>query len=252
MTVGRQQSIGFRCAQAFMLICCGIGWLFAVGAHGLSAKEPVDYPPLDTKAIQAAEELCGLPLLVTEQFTSGADRWEPTDPKAWTVIEQNGNKVYCLLKKRSDFNPPVRSPYNRSLLKDVVVENFVLDLYVQSTHPDYGHRDLCLFFGYRDDSHLYYVHLGKKTDPHANQIFIVNDAPRTKISEKTTPGTNWTDDWHHVRLVRDVKTGDIKVYFDDMQTPAMTAVDRTFTSGRIGVGSFDDIGNFDEIRLYAK
>ena len=52
---------------------------------------------------------------------------------------------------------------------------------------------MCVFFGYQDDSHLYYVHLGKKTDDHANQVFIVNEAPRTKISTKTTDGIPWLD-----------------------------------------------------------
>ncbi|MEZ6059131.1 MAG: hypothetical protein R3C19_02100 [Planctomycetaceae bacterium] len=180
----------------------------------------------------------------------GAKQFQPTDDTAWTVIEQDGNHVYSLTKKNSDFEPPVRSPFNRSLVKDVKVGSFVMDVKLQSTIPDYGHRDLCLFFGYQDDSHLYYVHLGKETDDHANQIFIVNDAPRVKISTKTTAGTPWNDDWHHARIDRDVESGSIKVYFDDMETPVMTAKDRTFGTGRFGVGSFDDTGNFDEIAVY--
>ena len=96
------------------------------------------------------------------------------------------------------------------------------------------------------------MHLGKKTDDHANQIFIVNDEPRKKISTKTTPGIPWNDDWHHARIVRDSATGSIKVYFDDMRTPVMTATDKTFGKGRVGVGSFDDTGNFDEITVFEK
>jgi hypothetical protein len=137
-------------------------------------------------------------------------------------------------------------------LKGITVGSFVLDVKLQSTIPDYNHRDLCLFFGYQDDSHLHYVHFGKKADPHANQIFIVNEKPRLKISTKTSDGTNWDDEWHHARVIRDVKSGKIDVYFDDMKTPVMTAVDKTFTWGRVGVGSFDDTGNFDQIRLYGK
>ena len=40
-----------------------------------------------------------------------------------------------------------------------------------------------------------------------------------------------------------VKDGLIQVFFDDMDHPAMTAHDRTFAHGRIGVGSFDDTGH---------
>lgn len=190
------------------------------------------------------------PLVHSSNFDDGkAEQWEPTDVSAWKVIEQGGNRVFSLTKKRSDFEPPVRSPYNRALLKDVNLGSFVLDVDVQSTVPDYGHRDLCVFFGYQDDSHLYYVHLGKKTDDHANQIFIVNGAPRAKISTKTTPGTDWNDEWHHVRVVRDIASGKIDVYFDDMNEPVMSAVDKSFASGRVGIGSFDDTGNFDNFQL---
>ncbi len=198
-----------------------------------------------------ATTLNGLPLVYADDFESGkADNWEPTDVNAWRISKQGDNFVYNQFEKRSKFKPPVRSPYNRSLVKEVVVGSFVLDVKLQSTHPDYGHRDLCLFFGYRDDAHLYYVHLGKKMDDHANNIFIVNDAPRTKISTKTTKGTDWDDAWHHARVVREVKTGKIEVYFDDMKKPVMTARDKTFTWGRVGIGSFDDTGNFDNILVY--
>ncbi len=219
----------------------GLAVLFSAGMT--AAEPPKKAPP---------EEVQGLPLLLYEAFESGADRWEPTDAKVWKVTEHNGNHTFELFEKRSNFNPKYRSPFNRSLLKDVNVGSFVLDVDLQSTIPDYGHRDLCLFFGYQDDAHLYYVHFGKKTDDHANQIFIVNDAPRKRISTKTTPGTDWDDEWHHARIVRDVESGKIDIYFDDMETPVMSAVDKTFTSGRIGIGSFDDTGRFDNIRLYGR
>ena len=136
-----------------------------------------------------------------------------------------------------------------SLVKDVEVTDFEMTVRVLSTHEDYGHRDVCLFFGYQDPSHFYYVHLGKETDDHANQVFIVNDAPRVKISTKTTAGTNWDNEWHTVRVSRNAETGVIAVYFDDMKTPIMTATDKTFRWGRVGVGSFDDTGDWDDFRL---
>jgi hypothetical protein len=108
---------------------------------------------------------------------------------------------------------------------------------------------MVMVFGYQDPAHFYYVHFGKKTDDHANQIFIVNDAPRVKISTKTTSGTAWDDAWHEVKITRDVKDGAIAVYFDDVQEPVMTATDTTFAWGKIGIGAFDDLGNFDDIVL---
>lgn len=205
-----------------------------------------------TAPLITADEKAPGSLLFQADFEDGKmDRFEPTDASAWTVAEQDGNHFLSLTKKRSRFEPPVRSPYNRALVRDLEVGSFVMDVELQSTIPDYNHRDLCLFFGYQDDAHLYYVHLGKRTDDHANQIFIVNDQPRTKISTKTTEGIPWNDEWHHARVVRDMETGRIEVFFDDMKTPVMTASDKTFARGRVGVGSFDDTGNFDQIRVFA-
>jgi hypothetical protein len=120
---------------------------------------------------------------------------------------------------------------------------------IHSTHADYGHRDACLVFGYQDPSHFYYVHLGKQADDHANQIFIVNDAPRTKISLTSTTGTNWQERWHDVKVVRDTKEGTIQVFFDDMEKPVMSAKDKNFLWGRIGVGTFDDTADIDDLEI---
>jgi hypothetical protein len=189
------------------------------------------------------------PLLVKEDFEKGAERWDPKDPTGWKIEKVENQNVFHQFKKQSSYKPPFRSPFHMALLKDIKVGSFQLDAKVKSTIPDYGHRDVCLFFGYQNPAQLYYVHFGKKTDDHANQIFIVNKADRTKISTKTTPGTNWDDEWHKVRIVRDVDSGKIDVFYDDMKTPVMTATDKTFTWGQVGIGSFDDTAMWDDIEL---
>ena len=120
---------------------------------------------------------------------------------------------------------------------------------MRSTQEVYGHQDLCLFFGYQDPSHFYYVHLGREADAHANSIFLVNGEPRVSIAQKRTDGTAWTKDWHHVRIKRDTSKGTNEVYFDDMKKPVMTTTDKHFLHGRVGIGSFDDTGDFDNFRL---
>jgi len=193
----------------------------------------------------------GMKLVYAHDFQDQqTGRYQPTDPTAWQLQSHENNHFLALTKKNSNFSPPFRSPLNRTLIKDLDVSSFVMDIRFQSTIADYPHRSLCLFFGYQDDAHLYYVHFGKKTDDHANQVFIVNSAARKKISAKTTAGTPWTDNWHRARIIRKVESGEITVFFDDLKTPVMTAVDKTFVRGRVGFGSFDDIGNFDDVRIY--
>lgn len=192
-----------------------------------------------------------MPLVLAEDFDEDARVWQPTDATAWRRVNAAGRSFYSLTKKRSDYTPEVRSPLNYSLLPKVDVGDFVLDVDMRSTHPRYGHQDLCLFFGFRDASHFYYVHFGREADAHANSIFLVNGKPRVSIATERTDGTDWSEGWHHVRIRRQSLNGTIEVYFDDMQTPIMKAVDKTFTHGAIGVGSFDDTGDFDSIRLWS-
>lgn len=194
---------------------------------------------------------------VREDFEQGRERWSTTQDGTtrgkWSVIdvERDGKRGHALrVSDRGDFKPPHRSPFCMALLNDLVVGDFELTCRVQNTNNRAtGHRDLCLFWGYQDPAHFYYVHLGAKPDPHSCQIFIVDGADRRKITLKPSKGTPWTDDWHNVRVVRRVTDGTIEVYFDDMETPAMTAQDKTLPWGQIGLGTFDDHGNFDDMVL---
>jgi hypothetical protein len=198
------------------------------------------------------------PLLLKEDFESGYARWKPSDPagtkSAWEIIEAGPPGNHALRATgESKYKPKHRSPPNFALLKELEVTDFELTARVQETNVNAGpHRDLCFFWGYQDPEHFYYVHLGAKADPHACQIFIVNDAARTMITKDQAKGTPWTEGWHDVKVVRTVDDGMMKVYFDDMEKPYMTAQDKTFTWGRVGIGTFDDHGNFDDVVLRGK
>ena len=193
--------------------------------------------------------LNGLPLVFFEDFESGAEHWTQTDAKAWQIVEENGNHVYSQFQK-SNYQPPVRSPLNMALVKDLKVEDFVLQARMKQTGKEYGHRDMCIFFGYQDPAHFYYVHIATKADAHANSIFIVNGEPRVSIATERTDGTDWGTGYHDVRIVRDCATGAIEVYYDDMEKPIMRAKDDTFKTGRFGFGSFDDTGKIDDVIVW--
>ena len=197
-------------------------------------------------------ELKGALMFEADFEDSSLDEWQATDPSAWRIEEEPDDGKVLALFGKSNYQPEVRSPFNINLIKGIEIGSFILELKLKSTTEDYNHRDLCLFFGYRNPSHFYYVHLGKTADPHANSIFIVDGEPRVSIAETRSDGTDWDEKWHRVRLVRDLEKGTIEVYFDDMNQPIMTAKHDRFASGRIGVGSFDATGQFDDIRLWTK
>src|SRR5262245_39293934 len=95
-----------------------------------------------------------LPVVFEDDFTKGADRWEPTDAKAWKIVDAPDGKMFSQFQQ-SKYTPAVRSPVNYALVKDVVVGDFVLDVKLQSTGKDGPHRDMCLFFGHQDPTHFY-------------------------------------------------------------------------------------------------
>ncbi len=200
-----------------------------------------------------------LPLLFEDDFDNGMQSWVASDSRSddsvWEVKSadrENGGKVLRVSGK-SKYKPPHRSPHSIALIKDVVVDEFELTAKIQNTNVDAGaHRDLCFFWGYQDPAHFYYVHLGAKPDPHSSQIFIVNDAPRTMITSNESPGIPWGDGWHEVKITRNSGSGRVEVFFDDMSSPVLTAEDTTFRWGRVGVGTFDDHGNFDDIKLFGE
>jgi len=198
------------------------------------------------------EDTGKMPLVFQADFEDGKlDGWQATDPAAWRIERREGNKVLSLFGK-GNYKPKVRSPRNINIIQDANVAGFELELKMLSTKEYNPRRDLCVFFGYQDPTHFYYAHIAEKSDKVHNMIYIVDDAPRTSITGMRNEGNSWRGGWHKVKLIRDVDKGTIEVYFDDMSRPVMTAVDKRFKWGRIGVGSFDDTGQFDDIRLWGR
>ena len=194
----------------------------------------------------------GYKLLYEQKFESpeSIQQFQMTDSAAWKYSkEEQGGALE--LAAQSKYQPEVRSPVNIALIKDKAFGDFVLEADLIQTGREYGHRDMCLFFGFQNPKQFYYAHMATKADPNAHNVFIVNNEPRKNFAKTTTAGVNWgLNIWHKVRLERKVAEGTIRVYFDDMTIPIMVAEDKTFGAGLIGFGSFDDTGKVDNIRIW--
>jgi hypothetical protein len=190
-------------------------------------------------------------VLFTEDFEQPSKRWQFLDPATWKVKHRDGNHTLEITARGSDYKPPVRSPGHVALIGGLQAGSFDITFRVRSTKDTGNHRDCCVFFGYQDDQHFYYVHLGARPDPHSGQIMIVNEAPRKALTENTRP-TPWDDQWHTVKVSRDLESGSIRVYFDDMENPLMQVIDKTFGKGLVGIGSFDDLNEFDDLVVTAR
>lgn len=153
---------------------------------------------------------------------------------------------------QSDYAPPHRSPTSIALVPELELRDFDLEVELMQTGRAYGHRDLCLFFGFQDPAHYYYVHLATTPDANAHNVFRVDGAPRTNVAPVAAKGVDWgQEEWHRVRIERRVEAGTVRVFWDGGATPVLEATDATFGWGRIGFGSFDDSGRVGSVRIRA-
>lgn len=193
--------------------------------------------------------------LATDDFEDGdSQEWEPNIPENWQISEERGIKLYQLTAP--GIQGEVSAPTSWSLLKEFDVTSFIFTGRLQCASPvDNPHRDMVILFHYQDPTHFYYVHFSAASDDRHNIIGLVNGADRVKIN-KESPGESiarLTDmRFHEFKVSCNAETGEIKAYLDDMRTPILTAQDKTFGHGLAGVGSFDDTGNFDDIKLWGK
>ena len=194
-----------------------------------------------------------LPLLATFDFEGGTSvGWQPSDPVHWRVVKQDGSFVYELTAPGEQGK--VRAPTSWSLLAGHDVTSFVFTGRMKCpADPANTYRDLCIFFHFQDPTHFYYVHFSARSDEVHNIIGLVNGADRVKINFEPLGKSTFrlTDtNWHQFKVAYDAETGRIEAFLDDMEAPILTAVDKRLTHGLVGIGSFDDTGSFDDIKLW--
>ena len=191
-------------------------------------------------ALAGISNVLGDPLKPLETHES----WTFGDPSAWAWSREDGLSVLSL-KKQSAFKPKVRSPFNLAWLKTADWTSFTLTVEARLTKFDEGNNDLCLAFARQDDTRFYYAHLGEKADAVHHQLHLVDHADRKAVTATRTAGTPWKPGvWHKLKLTHDAASGEIAVFFDDLTRPVLTARDKTLDHGWIGLGSFDDLGEF--------
>lgn len=192
--------------------------------------------------------------LAYEQDFSSAEDFEGfafSDARAWRWSD-GGERAALELYGASDYTPPFRSPRNIALLPGLEFGDFDMEVELLQTGRDYGHRDMCLFFGFESPERFYYVHLAPAPDQNAHNVFLVDGAPRRNLLEPQLRGVDWgVDVWHTVRIERRVVEGSIAVHWDGSEQPILVAFDETIDWGRIGFGSFDDTGRVTAVRIWA-
>jgi hypothetical protein len=177
------------------------------------------------------------------------DQWHLEDPAAWEW-QGDGESTSLVLKKPSHYKPKVRRPFNLAWFSGAELESFTLTCEARLDVLNKGNNDVCIAFGGRSESEFYYAHLGETADGVHLHLHVVNNADRKAITMNRAKTLSWKPDhWHQLKLLRDASSGSIKVWFEDQLV--LEATDKTFGKGRIGLGSFDDLGAFRNVAIAA-
>lgn len=173
------------------------------------------------------------------------DQWKLEDPAAWEW-QGDGGDTTLVLKQPSKYKPKVRRPFNLVWFGGAEWESFTLTCEARLDVFNKGNNDLCIAFGGESESEFYYAHLGETADGVHLHLHVVNNADRKAITTSRAKTLPWRPDhWHQIKLLRDAASGSIKVWFEDQVV--LEASDKTFGKGRIGLGSFDDLGAFRKV-----
>jgi hypothetical protein len=151
----------------------------------------------------------------------------------------------------------VRRPQEYAVYNKFEFRSFSLACYIRiDRDPGVKGRDACIIFGRRDDTHFYYAHLSNYTDNFHNNLIRVDGANRCALLPPDPARRLAITDqaWHLVDVIRDVDAGTIKVYVDrdkgeQNASPLFEATDRTYESGFIAIGSFDDHASFGRFAI---
>ncbi|HEV2380617.1 MAG TPA: hypothetical protein VG206_12585 [Terriglobia bacterium] len=182
----------------------------------------------------------------SDKFEGGnLDAWQMPYPEDWVILGEPG-RHYLHMKRNRDPGVP-RRPLQFALLKNIKAGSFDLRVRVRREGGS-----MIVVFNYVDTLHFYYSHLsvdsGRKQAVH-NGIFLVNNAPRVRIAGAEAIPALPDTSWHQIRVLRNGASGRIEVWSDVQAGVLFTVVDHTYSCGQIGLGSFDETGDFSDVDL---
>jgi len=180
-----------------------------------------------------------------DAFTVFGGRWVVEHASDWSVEEG-------VLRLKVPAEPPAgqpRRPTRIALLDSKPYRKVTIEGELKRNA-----RSLILVYAWQDDAHYNYAHLS--TDAAAKQVvhngmFHIFGGERVRISTLDGPPSfaGETPEWTPVRLVFDGDTGRCSVTVAGQSNPSLEAVDLSLRWGRVGLGSFNETGDFRNIRV---
>ena len=182
-------------------------------------------------------------------------KWRVASVSDWRLENESGVPVLNLLTPRPSLEPRRPSQYALALTPDYEEVTLELDVRKEPLRQRERRTSVILVYAWRDENHFNYAHLSvdtAKQQPVHNGIFHVYGGDRVRISSEEGPATLTNEDWHKVKLRYEAGKGRVDVFVNGQTSPSMRAVDWSLGAGKVGIGSFFDMGAFRAVRITGK
>jgi hypothetical protein len=175
-------------------------------------------------------------------------KWSVPIAADWKVAPDG---VLQLLVPRPSTQPRRPTQFALAQTKDYTKVTVEVEVRKEPLATRNRRTSLIIVYAFRDADHFNYAHLSVDTGKqaaHHNGIFHVYGGDRVRISSEEGPST-LVEGWQSVKLVYDGTTGRVDVWVDGKTSPSMRAVDMSLGAGKVGIGSFFDLGEFRNVRI---
>ncbi|MBI3681661.1 MAG: hypothetical protein HY235_14865 [Acidobacteria bacterium] len=201
-----------------------------------------------TRGWPLALVLLSMPARAGDAIEAFGLRWQTPVRADWKY--EGG--VLHLLTPRPSTEPRRPSQYALAATPEYIKVQIEAEVMPEPKQVRNRRNSLILVYAWRDQDHFNYAHLSvdsARQAAHHNGIFHVYGGDRVRISSEEGPHTLTDGAWHKVRLVYDGTTGRVDIWVNGQTSPSMRAVDMSLGAGKIGIGSFFDMGSFRNVRI---
>jgi hypothetical protein len=211
----------------------GVAYRFTVtAANRMGAGSPSAVSDAVTPGVAAG--VAGT-VLVREDFAASTGSMEPIAGGVWGV--SSGRYV---LSDPDDGGEELPNA-NLAVAGPVVTGDFTLTALASATATDSPFNDFSVVFGYRDPESYWFVSFSEGNDPNTSGVFRVEGGVRRELVDITSPVVAGAV--YPVRVERQGSA--LRVFRGGEQVAAVT--DTVSADGRVGFGSRNDGGTFDEL-----
>jgi hypothetical protein len=184
-------------------------------------------------------------------FAADAAKWQSVSAlgQEWEVpsaAEWKAEPNLLEMLKIGPAAPQPRRPMQYALAKTVPFKKVTMEVDMKRTVG----KSMILVYAWQDAAHFNYAHLSfDRADKQVvhNGMFHVYGGERVRMSNRLGDATLVSEDWVKVKLI--VNGAHAWMEFDGKKNPSMEAYDMSLTEGRVGLGSFFELGAFRNLKI---